>query len=63
VEKEKEEVTNTTRTAAKRTNYELMFFGIMVLAWIVLAVAFNVARREVPDDKSPIATNKATVAP
>jgi hypothetical protein len=36
----------------KRTNYEGMFFGAIVLAWAVLAVVFNVIHKEMPAAKN-----------
>jgi hypothetical protein len=37
----------------KRTNYEGMFFGMIVLAWALLAVVFNIMHHELPQSKNP----------
>ena len=38
----------TTNKANKATNYEGKFFGMIILAWAVLAVVFNVAHSALP---------------
>ena len=49
----------TTGKAAKGTNYEGKFFGMIILAWLVLAVLFNIAHSALPQAKP--ATGKAVV--
>jgi len=44
----------------KRTNYEGMFFGMIVLAWALLAVVFNIMHHEMPQAKDPAAANART---
>ena len=46
----------------KRTNYEGMFFGMIVLAWALLAVVFNIMHHEMPQAKDPGATKTANTA-
>jgi hypothetical protein len=36
----------------KKTSYEGMFFGMIVLAWAILAVVFNVLHHELPAAKN-----------
>jgi hypothetical protein len=43
-------------TTKKTTNIEGRFFGMIVLAWAVLAVMFNVLHRELPQLKTPAKT-------
>jgi hypothetical protein len=38
----------TTNKATKQANYEGKFFGMIILAWAVLAVVFNVAHSALP---------------
>jgi hypothetical protein len=44
----------------KTTNIEVKFFGMVVLAWALIAVVFNVANREVSAAKKP--TTEKTAA-
>jgi hypothetical protein len=39
----------------KTTNIEVKFFGMIVLAWALIAIVFNVANREVSAAKKPAA--------
>jgi hypothetical protein len=61
-------MTKTTNQAAKTTksaksaNIEGKFFGMIVLAWAVLAVLFNIAHSALPQAKSPIAGKAATAS-
>jgi hypothetical protein len=52
--------TTMTKTA-KNTNIEGKFFGMIVLAWAVLAVLFNIAHSALPQTKakSPVAAKPA----
>jgi hypothetical protein len=61
--KDKGETTMTKRTN-KAANIEGKFFGMIVLAWAVLAVLFNVAHSALPQAKakSPVAAT-AVAAP
>jgi hypothetical protein len=34
-----------------KTNYEGMFFGMIVLAWAVLAVVFNIVHHTMPTEE------------
>jgi hypothetical protein len=43
----------TTNKTAKQTSIEGKFFGMIVLAWAVLAVVFNVAHSALPQAKQP----------
>jgi hypothetical protein len=40
---------------AKQTNYERTFFTMIMLAWAVLAVVFNLAGRALPKAEAPVA--------
>jgi len=40
--------TNATTTRAKATNYERRFFAMILLAWVGLAVVFNLLHRQLP---------------
>jgi hypothetical protein len=51
----------TTKTA-KNTNIEGKFFGMIVLAWAILAVVFNIVHSALPQAKSPVAA-KVAAAP
>jgi len=52
----------TTKTNKKQMNIEGKFFGMIVLAWVALAVLFNVAYSALPQAKAPAAA-KAVQAP
>jgi hypothetical protein len=54
-----------TSKAAKGTNYEGKFFGMIILAWAVLAVLFNIAHSALPQAKDKPAAKKpiAVAAP
>ena len=52
----------TNKTASKNTNIEGKFFGMIVLAWAVLAVLFNIAHSALPQTKSPAAGKAAAIA-
>jgi hypothetical protein len=52
----------TTSKAAKGTNYEGKFFGMIVLAWAVLAVLFNIAHSALPQAKDNAAAKKPVAA-
>jgi hypothetical protein len=41
-------ITNATTMRAKATNYEGRFFGMILLAWVGLAIVFNVLHRQLP---------------
>jgi hypothetical protein len=61
-----EMTTLANKKASKKTSYELMFFGMIVLAWAVMALLFNIARHGAHMDGDPTAakTNVAgTVQP
>jgi hypothetical protein len=49
----------TTNKAAKQANIEGRFFGMIVLAWAVLAVLLNVAHSALPQAKQ--SSDKAVV--
>jgi hypothetical protein len=49
----------TTRTNKKQSNIEGKFFGMIVLAWVALAIVFNIAHSFLPQAKAP-ATAKTT---
>jgi hypothetical protein len=44
---------------AKKTNYEGRFFGMIVLAWAVMAVVFNVLHRQLPPTKGVASAHAA----
>jgi hypothetical protein len=46
-------------TRSKKTNYEALFFGMIVAAWAVLAIAFNVLQRELPGPKAHVSAPTA----
>jgi hypothetical protein len=58
--------TLTTKKAPKsktKPSYEMIFFAVVVLAWAVLAVFFNMARHELePGDKAASNTTRAKTA-
>ena len=49
----------TANKAAKSANFEGKFFGMIILAWVVLAALFNIAHSALPQAKP--ATGKAVV--
>jgi hypothetical protein len=52
----------TTRTNKKQTNIEGKFFGMIVLAWIALAIVFNIAHSALPQAKAPAAKTATPAA-
>ena len=44
-----------TNKTAKQTNIEGKFFGMIVLAWALLAIVFNLAHSFIPQAKAPAA--------
>jgi len=50
----------TTRTNKKQTSIEGKFFGMIVLAWVALAVIFNIAHSFLSQAKAPAAKTAAT---
>jgi hypothetical protein len=57
--------TRATSKAAKATNIEGKFFGMIILAWVVLAVLFNIAHSALPRARDNAAAKKpvAVAAP
>jgi hypothetical protein len=54
----------TANKTMKSANIEGKFFGMIVLAWAVLAVLFNVAHSALPQAKQPAGKSAAkAVAP
>jgi hypothetical protein len=53
----------TTKASKKQTNIEGKFFGMIVLAWVVLAIVFNIAHSVLPQAKAPAAKTAAASAP
>jgi hypothetical protein len=49
----------TQRTNKKQTNIEVKFFGMIVLAWVVLAIVFNIAHSVLPQAKASAAAKTA----
>jgi len=45
----------TQRTNKKQGNIEGKFFGMIVLAWVALAIVFNIAHSFLPQAKAPAA--------
>jgi hypothetical protein len=54
--------TRATSKAAKQTNIEGKFFAMIVLAWVVLAVLFNIAHSALPQAKDKAAATKPAAA-
>jgi hypothetical protein len=52
----------TQRTNKKQTNIEGKFFGMIVLAWVALAIVFNIAHSVLPQAKAPAAKTAAAVS-
>ena len=52
----------TTKATKKQTNIEAKFFGMIVLAWVALAIVFNIAHSLMPQTKAPAATKTAAVS-
>jgi len=54
----------TTRANQKQqSNIEAKFFGMIVLAWALLAIVFNIAHSVLPQAKAPVAKTAAVSAP
>ena len=51
-----------TKRTNKTANIEGKFFGMIVLAWVVLAVVFNLAHSFIPQAKAPAAAKTTTTA-
>ena len=49
----------TQRTNKKQTNIEAKFFGMIVLAWVLLAIVFNLAHSFIPQAKAAPAAKTA----
>jgi hypothetical protein len=43
-----------TKRTGKNTNIEGKFFAIIALAWVILAIVFNIARHVLPQAKTPM---------
>jgi len=54
--------TRTTRANKKQTNIEAKFFGMIVLAWVALAIVFNIAHSFLPQAKAPAAKTATAVS-
>ena len=52
----------TTMTNKKQTNIEGKFFGMIVLAWIALAIVFNIVHSALPQAKAPAAKTATPAA-
>ena len=55
-------MTQRTNKTAKQTNIEGKFFGMIVLAWALLAIVFNLAHSFIPQAKAPAAPKTTTTA-
>jgi hypothetical protein len=51
-----------TQRTNKNANIEGKFFGMIVLAWALLAIVFNIAHSVLPQAKSPAAAKTAAAA-
>jgi hypothetical protein len=60
IRKKTGEAKMTTRTNKKQTNIEGKFFGMIVLAWVILAIVFNIAHSFLPQAKAPAAKTAVT---
>jgi len=52
----------TQRTNNKTANIEGKFFGMIVLAWVALAIVFNIAHSVLPQAKAPVAAKTSAAA-
>ena len=52
-------MTQRTNKTAKQTNIEGKFFGMIVLAWVLLAIVFNLAHSFIPQAKAAPAAKTA----
>ena len=53
-------MTQRTNKTAKTWSIEGKFFGMIVLAWVALAIVFNIAHSFLPQAKAPAAAKTAT---
>ena len=56
-------MTQRTNKTAKTWSIEGKFFGMIVLAWALLAIVFNIAHSLMPQAKAPAAKTAAVSAP
>jgi hypothetical protein len=55
-------MTQRTNKTAKTWSIEGKFFGMIVLAWVALAIVFNIAHSFLPQDKAPAAKTATPAA-